>query len=299
MKPTFIGLGAQKCASTWLHRVLETHPEVRLPQVKEVDFFSYHFDHGYQWYERQFEIEGKPSGNCTGEISPSYFHDPAVPHRVRGYCPSARLLVTLRDPVERAVSNHKHEVRLGHFTGDDLSFEAGLCNNPMYVEQGRYAKHLGNWLSHFPRDQIYVALMDDIRNEPDRVAWEVFRFLGIDETFQSEAVTVHFNTSFANRSQRLVRVKDRIYQWSQSPGMGWLWSTATGMGARDVYRRLNIVDSEQIIPPIRPSTLRDLRNLFAPDIRQLESLLERNLSHWLCHEDAGDYETHLSRGVHI
>src|SRR5690606_31306508 len=146
---------------------------------------------GFQWYERHFE--GFDDTYVTGEISPSYFHDPAAPARVRAYRRDMKLLLTLRDPVDRALSNHKHEVRLGHFTGPDLSFEAGLANNPMYVEQGLYGKHLASWLQHFPREQVYVALMDDIRAEPQRVAREVFRFLGVDDTFESSAVARRFN----------------------------------------------------------------------------------------------------------
>jgi hypothetical protein len=295
VKPTFIGLGAQKCASTWLHRLLSSHPQVDLPDVKEIDFFSYHFDHGYQWYERHFDALAPD--RCTGEVSPSYFHDPSAPQRVSSYSPDAKLLVTLRDPVERAVSNHKHEIRLGHLAGEDLSFEAGLNNNPMYVEQGLYGKHLANWLTSFPRRQIYVALMEDIQDKPVQVAREVFRFLGIDDSFESPVVTTRFNASFANRSQGLVRIKDRVYQLSQSPGMGWLWSTAAGIGARDVYRRFNVVHSETVIPPVSPATVGELRRRFASDIHRLETLLDRNLSHWLCTDEAEHNGAYRSGGA--
>ena len=106
-----------------------------MPQVKEVDFFSYRYDHGYQWYERCFQ-SAKPA-RARGEISPSYFAEPAVPGARRAIsAPTPKSCCRLRDPVERALSNHRHEVRVGHLTGADLSFETGLANNPMYVEQG-------------------------------------------------------------------------------------------------------------------------------------------------------------------
>jgi hypothetical protein len=278
MKPAFIGIGAQKCASTWLHRILTSHPQVALPDLKEINFFSYQFDHGYQWYERQFD--GCTGARCTGEVSPSYFYDPCAPERLRRYHGEIRILLTLRDPVERAISNHKHEVRLGHLVGD-LSFEAGLANNPMYVEQGLYGKHLSSWMTCFPQRQIYVALMEDIRDEPARVAREVFRFLGIDDAFVPPMLETRFNPSYANRSLGLVRLKDQVYRLSQAPGMGWLWSAATGIGARDLYRRLNITDSSSLIPPLRHRTLEELRCVFADDVRRLEGLLGRDLSHWL------------------
>lgn len=291
----FLGLGAQKCASTWLYKVLATHPQVHLPAVKELDFFSYHYDRGFQWYERHFD--GSDAALCTGEVSPSYFHDPAAPARVRRYRPQMRLLVTLRDPVDRAISNHKHEVRLGHFSGPDLSFEAGLANNPMYVEQGLYGKHLANWLEYFPREQIYVALMEDIRAEPDRVAREVFGFLGIDTAFESSAVAQRFNASFATRSESLTKLKDRLYQWSRSNATSWLWSAAAGIGARGVYRRLNVIESDSVIPSPRPETLRELRELFAEDIRELETLLGRDLSQWRCRGEAQRRRGPVSGGV--
>ncbi len=283
MKPAFIGLGAQKCASTWVHRILESHPDVVLPPEKEIDFFSYYFDRGYQWYERQLAgaANARNPRLCAGEISPSYFHHPDAPTRVSEYSPRVKLLVTLRDPVERALSNHRHEVRMGHFTGEDLSFEAGLANNPMYLEQGFYGAHLSRWLAVFPPEQIYVALMEDIRAEPERIAGEIFRFLGVDDSFCSEAVSARFNVSFANRSNLLARLKDGIYGLSRSPGLGWIWSAAAVSGIRGAYRRFNVVDSEAVIPLPRADTLAELRCRFAGDVRRLQELLDRDLTGWL------------------
>lgn len=279
MKPSFVGLGAQKCASTWLHRMLSDHPQVAVPAVKEVNFFSDRFDHGYQWYERQFK---QSSGAlCAGEVSPSYFHNPCAPARVRRYNPDMRLLVTLREPVERAISNHRHEVQQGHIAGADLSFEAGLANNPMYVEQSLYGKHLEHWLKHFPRERLHVMLVDDIRRDPAAVARRLFRFVGVDAQFLPERLAKRFNASYANRSQGLVRLKDQVYRFSQSPGMGWLWSAAAFVGARDLYRRVNVTYSDALIPPARPETLAELRQCFSADVRKLERLLGRDLSHWM------------------
>jgi hypothetical protein len=65
MQPTYVGIGAQKCASTWLHRILAEHPQVTVPEIKEVDFFSYHFDHGYQWYEQCFGNGAPRTARCA------------------------------------------------------------------------------------------------------------------------------------------------------------------------------------------------------------------------------------------
>ena len=278
-RPTFVGIGAQKCASTWLHRILDDHPQVLVPQEKEVDFFSHRYDHGFQWYEAHFDSDAAPV-QARGEISPSYFADPAVPDRVARYAPDVHLLLSLREPVERALSNHRHEVRMGHVSGD-LSFEAGLANNPMYVEQGLYATHLRRWLKVFPRERLLVVLMDDVTTDPRAVCRSVYRLLGVDERHVPAGLDERYNASYASRSHALASVKDALYSATRAPGMRRIWNGAAQVGLRNLYRRINRVPSEVVIPPARPETLAQLRRRFEPEIRELEDLLDRSLEGWL------------------
>ena len=279
MKPTFVGIGAQKCASTWLYGILKEHPEVCVGPEKEINFFSHHYDHGYQWYESQFGRCG--SAKSAGEISPSYFSEPSVPARVRDYMPSARILVTLRDPVQRAQSQHRHEIRLGYFAGDDLSFEAGLENNPMYTEQGLYATHLKRWLEHFPAEQIHVVLMEEVKGDPLAVARGVYDFLGVDATFEPECLTRHFNPSFANRYRLLANIKDSLYRVTRQPAFRWLWSMGDMLGLKALYRRVNRKPSNSVIPEAGEQTLACLREQFAPEVRELSGLIDKPLDDWL------------------
>jgi len=282
-RPTYVGIGAQKCASTWLHRMLEAHPQVCVPEVKDVDFFSYRYDRGYQWYERCF-VDGDDSNvpaRARGEISPSYFCEPAVPERVAAYLPDAKIIVSLRDPVQRALSNHRHEVKEGHLTGDDLSFERGLRNNPMYVEQGLYATHLKKWLKYFPRERILVVLMDDVEVDPRGVCRTVYQFLGVDESFVPPGVDARHNVSYATRSATLTKLKDAAYATTRARGLRWAWKFAAGAGLKPLYRGLNVVPSEAVIPPPQSNTLAHLRERFEPEIRELETLLDQSLSSWL------------------
>ena len=278
-RPSYVGIGAQKCASTWLHRILAEHPEVAVPEIKEIDFFSYHYDHGYQWYERCF-AGSRPARAC-GEISPSYFSEPAVPERVARYLPEARILLSLRDPVERALSNHRHEVRVGHLTGADLSFEAGLKNNPMYVEQGLYATHLRNWLRHFARANILVVLMEDIAVDPQAVCAQVYRFLDVDDRYVPTGLTSRYNPSFVNRWSPLGAVKDAVYGATRIPGLRWLWDAAGRTGLRSVYRSINNVPSSSVIPQPGTQALLELRERFVPEIQELETMIGRSLAAWL------------------
>ncbi|MBV1868486.1 MAG: sulfotransferase, partial [Marinosulfonomonas sp.] len=83
MTATVIGIGAQKCASSWVHSVLGAHPQIGVSEPKELDFFSYYFDRGYPWYNSHFQDLSEFVARC--DTSPSYFYDPRAAERVRAY----------------------------------------------------------------------------------------------------------------------------------------------------------------------------------------------------------------------
>jgi len=278
MKATFLGIGAQKCATTWLHDILADHPQVSLPSTKEVDFFSNYFDYGFQWYENHFRAT--PAQRVCGEVSPSYLHGLAVPKRVFAYDKHMRLILLLRNPIDRAVSNHKHEVRIGHLSGADLTFEFGLHNNPAYVEQGLYASHLERWLEYFPRQRILVMLMDDIIADTGAAARTVYEFLGVRSDHLSKSLHERSNESYVNPHQSLERMRKAAFGAMTALGMGRLWTTIAAAGARKIYRQVNWRTFEGVIPPMKEATREKLRAEFAPDLERLEVLIGRSLKHW-------------------
>ena len=279
MRPNFIGIGAQKCATTWLYDILADHPDACLGATKEIDFFSYYYDYGFQWYERQFSCPRKAL--AVGEISPSYFHATEVPERVFAYDRTMRLILLLRDPVERALSNHKHEVRIGHVSGPDLSFESGLLNNPSYVEQGRYATHLERWLAVFPRPQMLVLLFEDVAADPRAAARTVYEFLRIDGNHVSNAVSARSNESHVDRYPFLERLRSRARTTLGALGLERIWLKAADAGGRRIYRAINRADAERVIPPMTDLTRQNLKAEFRGEIGRLEQLLGRSLQHWL------------------
>lgn len=277
--PTFIGIGAQKCASTWIYDILSDHPQVALSSLKEVDFFSYKYDHGVQWYEHNFseQYAGQP---VVGEISPSYFHEPAVPERVLRHYPDIKLIVSLRHPVKRAISNHTHEIRTGHLTGEDLTFEKGLANNPTYVDQGMYAKHLQRWLDAFPREQVLVLVFEEVIADRVAAAKKIYDFLGIDQHHQSAFLDSRSNPGYVNRSKGLESFRKKARGFVKSIGLDFLWGLLAKLGLRKLYSGVNKVSSAEAIPSPLESTLANLNAEFSDDIAQLEELLARDLSVW-------------------
>jgi hypothetical protein len=273
-----IGIGVQKCATTWLYEILRDHPQVALSARKELDFFSCRFDRGQAWYEAQFPVGGER--RVRGEISPSYFLDPEVPGRIAACVPGAHLLVALRDPVERALSNHRHEVRLGTVRGPDLSFETGLANNPLYLEQSRYGTHLRRWLKQVPASRLLILLQEDIDRCPIATAARVYGFVGVDQDHVSAALDSRPNESHVYRYLALEVLRRGARGAARTLGLDGVWQAAQGAGLQALYRRLNRRRPDTRIPPVAPQTLERLRRVLADEVRMVEEILERPLPQW-------------------
>jgi hypothetical protein len=279
MKPTFIGIGAQKAATTWVYDVLQTHPQVTLSSEKELDFFSKYFDFGYQWYESHFD-DTAPSARVCGEVSPSYLCDPAAPERAWRYNKDLKLIAMLRHPVERALSNHRHEVRIGRMTGTDLSFEAGMANNPTYLDQSRYATHLARWLEWFPEEQLLVLLYDDVVADARGTIEKVYRFLEIDASHHSEQESQKSNESYVNKNQGIETAKNLVRGSFKAVGLESVWDAIGKTGLQRLYRKLNRAPSSVVIPQVSAERKAQLASDLSGEVEALEALIKRDLASW-------------------
>jgi hypothetical protein len=278
MQKLFIGIGAQKCASTWVHTILQDHPQASVSEPKELDFFSYNYERGFQWFERHFTHDSNTL--VKGEISPSYFHDLGAPARLAAYKPDTKIIVTLRDPIERAYSNHLHDIRIENFTGSDLSFEAGLANNPMYIEQSRYATHLKRWMEHFPREQILVVLQEEIKQDPHAQARLVYRFLGIDEDHVSASTEKRANESYLPKSREKELLLQRLGSIGRKIGLGYGIELLRKTGVIDRIKQSNRQEIRDVVPAISAETRQSLESKLISEIKELAIILNRTDFPW-------------------
>lgn len=276
MKPEVIGIGAQKCASSWIHAILGAHPEVGVSDPKEVDFFSYYFDRGYQWYERHFAPF--PDMKVRFESSPSYFYDPRSPGRAVAYAPGLKVLALLRNPVERAYSNHLHEIVKGHIPV--CSFEEGLQNNPTYLEQGRYATHLSCWFDAFPRDQVKVMFAEDIARDPAASAVEVFDFIGVQRDFVSGVFSERRNESDRAKFPVLRSTLRAGGDWLRRRGLEEPLMKVKAAGPVAAVLKFNKVEIRDEVPKMSAETRARLVAHFAPEVAALKPLLPDQTLPW-------------------
>lgn len=284
MPPTVVGIGAQKCASSWVHSVLGAHPQIGVSDPKELDFFSYYFDRGYRWYESHFRDMAHLRARC--DTSPSYFYDPRAAERVWAYRKDMKIIALLRDPVSRAYSNHLHEILKGHTP--HRNFEDAILENPTYVDQGRYHTHLKRWFDVFGPDQILVLIAEEISADPAAAAELLYDFVGVDTTFVSAVAFEARNTSDRARSPGLRRALRSGGDLMRRTGLEEHLARIKSVGAVDRLLRMNSVDIRAEVPPMTEAARRQLTESFLPEMKALAGLLERDAFPWPTWEAAGE-----------
>ncbi|MEG4535302.1 tetratricopeptide repeat protein [Microcoleus sp. D2_18a_D3] len=197
--PNFIIIGSQRCGTTSLYTYLAQHPQILTPIKKEMDFFSWHFDRGIDWYLAHFSPMPPGEQFVTGEASPSYFDYREAPERLYTAFPEAKLIVLLRNPVDRAISQFYRltglnwEARsLDRVISDEIE---RLSQNPEYIigeepgnylARGRYIEFIKNWLAFFPQEQLLILKSEDFYADAATTVKQVLEFLDLPEYQLSE-----------------------------------------------------------------------------------------------------------------
>lgn len=178
--PDFLGIGAQKGGTSWLHANLAAHPGIFCSEPKELHYFDQYFDQGLERYADSF---AKGAGRCKGEITPAYAILPESRVRfIRAVMPDIRLIFMMRNPIERAwshammtlcwkVNRQPEQVSeaeyLEHFRGDAS------------IGRGDYEAVLGRWLACFDRSQLFLGYFEQIASDPRALLRAVFTHLGV------------------------------------------------------------------------------------------------------------------------
>ena len=203
--PSFLIIGFGKCGTTYLYERLQQHPNIYPSLRKEVNYFIFRYDESVDWYRAHFASACGHSGNglvVTGEASPGYVLNPGAPRRIAELLPEVKLVVLVRDPVERAYSQYQHQRRLG--VEDLPTFEAALdaeadrlrgkkerlLSDPDYREeyswytrsyrtQGIYADYLEPWLELYRRDQLLIIPSGTLYRDASSTLQAITSFLGL------------------------------------------------------------------------------------------------------------------------
>jgi hypothetical protein len=176
MKPSLLFVGPTKSGTTWIDRYLRRRSDVALPKLtKETFFFDKQYHRGMAWYEAHFGPTDQTKV-CI-EIAPSLFAKPEAIRRVANDLPDVRIICTMRDPVDRAVSHYFHYLKAG---SPDIGFAAMIERHPNIVEAGLYKKYLAEWDEAVGKERLTLLSYDLMRTAPEEFCAELCDVIGID-----------------------------------------------------------------------------------------------------------------------
>lgn len=287
--PNFYIVGGARCGTTALYEALRKHPQIYLPEVKELHYFTYcpGIDkippvsaHQYaccgnrEMYQRLYRPGARFA--AIGDTSPSYLWDEQAPKKIRETTPDAKIIIILRDPVMRAHSQYL----LNYLNGVESasSFESALQDDAardksswmtarLYVEAGLYYAPVSRYLELFGENQVLILRFDDLAERLEGLLSDVCRFIGVDPG-------------------RLQLSPDagaqNAYKMARFPGA---YRMATRLGLRRgllpasvrswLGRSQWLFDKKK--PLLDDCSRKFLQNIYAPDLTRLEKLLGRNV----------------------
>lgn len=196
--PDFLIIGGFKCATTSLYQYLNHHPQVLPTLEKELDFFDLEFERGLDWYLAQLPPIPQTSAFLTGEATPNYLYCPQAPQRIIEAFPDIKLIIILRDPIDRAVSHYHfvpqneqkpqsiEQVFLRQMKQLQAAIDKGKLslqhlNQHRYLGHGLYVYPLQKWLSNFEKKNVLVLQQETLSTQPSTVLNSAFSFLGLPE----------------------------------------------------------------------------------------------------------------------
>lgn len=266
MLPNFFIVGAMKAGTTWLSFNLENHPQVFMPK-EELHFFNRPPDSpkDLRWYEDQFAQA--VNATAIGEKTAGYLLDPSVPGELQTLFPQAKIIIVLRNPVERAISQINHHIRYD-WVNPSLDSDRLLASKDFkaidekfaILERGRYLSQIQRYYQHFPAEQVLILVNEiDIRQTPTATLERVSEFLGIDPTFE-----------FTLKNQRIHKNRNSKLGIQLAYRLPW---------ARPIVSKVDRYIPSPKSTPFRPShhQVEQLYDLYERDNRQLFEFLGQDL----------------------
>lgn len=307
-KPDFFIVGAAKSGTTALQQILDDHPGIYMSPLKEPNFFyddvaikdlrkellaKLATENAEKWisdgmqgmlwtaylrdeklYKKIFE---KATDKICGEASVSYLYSKNAAKNIFDYNPHSKIIILLRNPSERAWSHFNMEKRMGLLQNsfiNEFNKHKNHVNpvwgiDPIFLSGGFYHNQVKRFLDVFPKDQIFICLYDDFKNNPNKTIHAILKFIGINNS-EVEFIIDNKKVNEARKS-----VVDDI-----------LPSEGIKAKARKIARTLGLhtflknLLSRENKTTLTPENKKLLAEYYAKDIQDLEKLIEVNLNNW-------------------
>lgn len=274
--PDFIGIGAMRCGTTWIADKLRKHPEIYVPEnFKELHFFDQFYNKGIEWYESNFSK--KEEDQISGEFTPKYLRSPKIANLIKKHYPDTKLIISLRNPISRAFSHYNF---LKKHTNIESNFYKSLFDKKYEILMaGLYSEQIQRYLNLFPRKNIHIILFDDIKKNPEDVVKNLYTFLEVDHHFRPEKLSKALNKRVGVNIRFIQIYIPKIKQFFRQYIL--LRTFLKYFGVFFVIRLFSKLNSREPIQIIDKKSENYLKNYYINDLRILENIVGREVSHWV------------------
>ncbi|MCP3675874.1 MAG: sulfotransferase domain-containing protein [Gammaproteobacteria bacterium] len=303
-KPRFLVPGVSKAGTTSLYHLLKKHPNIYLSSVKESHFFNNEsaFEKGFEWYVDTF-FSGADDNQICGDITPAYFNKPGkvIPRLMENFKKGElKIILLLRDPVERAWSHYLHNWGAGvenHDFSEALSLEnERLKADPDawvgYFSEGLYGKYLSQWTEAFGKENILIVKSSDLKFSTNDTLGCIFDFLGLTKLQYDDVkskIKVKENKNQASIAKfRFINqmlasppeIVKKIYQMTIKKILPYTIRRRLVYSLRQMNKRKYRENTEFSKPELGTGIQCKLYNDYAQDILRLEKITGMDFSEW-------------------
>ena len=294
--PNFLIIGSAKAGTTSLHYYLNQHPEIYMTAVKEPRFFALEGKNlnfsgpdkdiinstSVTTYEEYIALfEEVSSEKAIGETSPLYLYSEKAIQRIHHYLPDVKLIVILRNPIDRAFSCYTHLLREGYESlsfADSLKAEEGRIHDNWahlwhYTNAGFYCEQLEPYLDTFGKENLKVYLYDQLASDPMGLLKDIFSYLEVDKSFEPDLSQK--NISGLPKNRMLHTALNR--KSGLRSAFKAVVPKSLRKGLSKELQNWNLKDK----PRITSEDRHFLENLYREDVLKLQELIEEDLSAWL------------------
>lgn len=271
--PTFLIIGSSRSGTTSLYHQLREHPDIYIPDHKELNFFSNHWHKGIDWYSEQFSDCSEVS--MIGEASTTYTwpspHD--IPARIHQTIPKVKLIYIIRNPIDRAFSHYQYNKYRGN---ESRTFIKALKEVPLYLSASDYLMWIKKYLVYFHETNFHLMFLEDLYNNPSVTIKDCYSFLGVDNNFVPKSINIKTNKSINLENPMYFRIMKYIYRNIRKP-VDKLLSEQTKAKLRDSF---HLILSTGEKPDMSNQEREFLLDIFTEQINYLEIFLGKDLDIW-------------------
>lgn len=271
-KSLAFAIGLHKCGTSWLHAILQDHPQIEMLQ-RDRHFFSRDWEYKRGIDSFRAQINPESDAKLLLEMSSNYFVHPKAIERIKHFYPSSKLFLLLRHPAKRAYSHYLQSRKTGDLKA--TSFEEAIQREEQILSWGKYQMHMLHLLKHFSKKQFFVLILDDLKKEPVREINKLTQFLGIDSLQQEIDASVKVNAARMPKYQSLEKLQNYVYYRLQSSSYSRsIWQMAKKSGLGNLIRSMN---TQKIDEQLSPETFQKLTDYYREDIDFMSEFLGREV----------------------